>query len=90
MSDRTVRFAARIIAIGLLGVAWTIGTLALVMVRIQAQLSPKAMDRTELLAYLGLAPVAIMLLYVVVTDLHDWRASRRESTAASSAAEQDE
>ncbi|MDD4892015.1 MAG: hypothetical protein PHU85_19005 [Phycisphaerae bacterium] len=73
MTDRAVRFAARIIAIGLLGVAWTIGTLALVLVQQAAEPS----WRQRATAYAGLLPVGVLLLYVVLTDLADWRISRK-------------
>lgn len=73
MTDRALRFAARMIAVGLLGVAWTIGTLTLVLV----QQAPGEGWRSKALGLAGLAPVALLLLYIVVTDFADWRLSRK-------------
>jgi len=77
MSDRSLRFAARMIAAGLLGVAWTIGTLAMVLVQ---QMSSDNWQ-PRVIAYVGLAPVAVLLLYIVVTDFADWRNQSRQQRA---------
>ena len=74
MSDRTMRFAARMIAVGLLGVAWAIGTLTMVVVLQTAT----ATWQLKAMGYAGLLPVAGLLIYIVLTDLADWRASRRD------------
>ncbi len=71
MTDRSLRFAARMIAVGLLGVAWTIGTLVLVIAR----------ESDTVLGLTGLLPVTVMLVYVILTDLADWRISRKERQA---------
>ncbi|MCG3181870.1 MAG: hypothetical protein BIFFINMI_04305 [Phycisphaerae bacterium] len=73
MSDRTMRFAARMIAVGLLGVAWTIGTLTLVIIR----QSPVQDPRGQWIAWLGLAPVGLMLIYVTLTDFADYQRHRQ-------------
>lgn len=75
MTDRTVRFAARIIAVGMLGVAWTLATLTLVIVQQgQDTVSHGALLTT---AYLGMIPVALLLVYVILTDFADYSRTRR-------------
>ena len=73
MDDRTTRFAARMIAVGLLGVAWTIATLTLVFIEMATSVN----TRLRIMGYLGLAPVALMLFYVIATDFADYRRSRK-------------
>jgi cadmium resistance protein CadD (predicted permease) len=72
MDDRTTRFAARMIAVGLLGVAWTIATFILVVI----EMSDSVNARLRIMGYLGLAPVALMLFYVIATDYADYKRSR--------------
>jgi hypothetical protein len=76
MSDRALRFAARMIAVGLLGVAWTIGTVAMVLVQLDRQ--TEGQWQARLLGYAGMAPVAVLLIYVIVTDLADWRRTSKQ------------
>jgi len=78
MTDRTTRFAARMIAVGLLGVAWAIATLTMVVV----QQTAASGWQMKLMGYLGMAPVAVLLLYVVLTDCADWQSSRKAKPAA--------
>jgi hypothetical protein len=86
MTDRALRFAARIIAIGLLGVAWTIGTLAMTLVMTVLPQS-ESNWRLRLMGMAGLLPVGVMLLYVIVSDLADWHVTRKQQQQQESADE---
>ena len=77
MTDRALRFAARMIAVGLLGVAWAIGTLAMTLVMTVLPQS-ESNWRLRLMGMAGLAPVGVILLYVILSDLADWHVSRKQ------------